>query len=331
MPGRLANYLSYLALAVPRGVSYHAHVVLAMTDPPCAGIAGALIATVRRVPFVYNIRDLHPDVIVATGMAPATSWIAKWEALHRWALRRADRIIVLGDDMKARVAAKGVDLHRVVVVRDGAPVPHTRPSPTQPITREVRAGFPFVVMHAGNLGVYGAWETLIAAAKLLEDSPLGLIFVGDGARAEYVRSLAADVTRVRVTPFLPRAFLSDVLAAGDLHVVTVRRGFEGLVVPSKLYGVLAAGRPVLAVAPEQSDVARIVSRHGCGFVADPDDPRAVASAIRQAMAEPDRLAAMARRARLAAAVYEERRQLGRFVDVIHEVLGQWRVAQALQA
>jgi glycosyltransferase involved in cell wall biosynthesis len=112
-----------------------------------------------------------------------------------------------------------------------------------------------------------------------------------------------------------------VLAAGDLHVVTVRRGIEGLVVPSKLYSALAAGRPILAVAPEGSDVARIVRRYGCGLVADPDDPHAVVAAVRQAMVSNDRLEGMARQARLAASEFDQSQQALRFVGLVEESLG----------
>jgi colanic acid biosynthesis glycosyl transferase WcaI len=112
-----------------------------------------------------------------------------------------------------------------------------------------------------------------------------------------------------------------VLAAGDLHVVTVRSGLEGVVVPSKLYGILAAGRPVLAVACEGSDVARIVRRYGCGFVADPDRPDAVAQAVREAMASPRNLAAMGARARAAARDFEQQAQLDRFIEVVEAACG----------
>jgi len=110
------------------------------------------------------------------------------------------------------------------------------------------------------------------------------------------------------------------MTAGDLHVVTVRRGLEGVVVPSKLYGILAAGRPVLAVAPETSDVARIVRRYDCGFVADPDDPQAVAAAIHEAMQSPERLAAMGARSRAAARGFEQSVQLQRYVRVVEEAM-----------
>jgi glycosyltransferase involved in cell wall biosynthesis len=149
---------------------------------------------------------------------------------------------------------------------------------------------------------------------------VGFVFVGEGAAASDVDRAARALPQVRRLPFRPAAEVPYVLAAADLHIVTVRRGLEGVVVPSKLFAILAAGRPVLAVAPEGSDVARIVRRYGCGFVADPDDPNAVAAAVRHAMRAPDLLEAMGRRALVAARDFERSGQLARFVQVVEEAL-----------
>ncbi|MDR7559593.1 MAG: glycosyltransferase family 4 protein [Armatimonadota bacterium] len=319
MAGRLANYLTYLALAVPRALALPADLLLAMTDPPVAGIAGALAAAVRRRRFVYNVRDLYPDMAVAGGLLRPGPWTAAWDRWHRWALRRAHRVIVLGDDMRDRLVAKGVAPERIAVVRDGGPPP-TVMAADHPVVRAVRGPYPFVVLHAGNLGFAGAWQTLTRAAALLDGAGAGLVFVGDGAAAPTIDRAAEALPQVRRLPYRPADEVPYVLAAADLHVVTVRRGLEGVVVPSKLYAVLAAGRPVLAVAPEASDVARIVRRYGCGFVADPDDPVAVAAAVRQAMASPDLLETMGRRALAAAADFERSRQLAQFVRVVEEAL-----------
>src|SRR5450755_2628468 len=120
MTRRVVNYLSYVALSVPRALFQPCDVVLAMTDPPFEGIVGAFVAMLKRKPLVYNIRDLYPDMALG-GSIVAPGLLARvWEKLHRWALRRATRVIVLGEDMKDRIIAKGVDAKRVAIVRDGA-------------------------------------------------------------------------------------------------------------------------------------------------------------------------------------------------------------------
>src|ERR1700727_3028478 len=116
MPRRVANYLSYLALAVPRALALRPDVILAMTDPPVAGIAGAFIARLAGRPFVYNIRDLYPDMAVGGDIVRQSSWSDRWESLHRRALREAARVIVLAHDMRNRVLAKGIPAANVTVV-----------------------------------------------------------------------------------------------------------------------------------------------------------------------------------------------------------------------
>src|SRR5271170_3018553 len=288
MRGRVSNYLSYLALAVPRALALRPDIILAMTDPPVAGIAGAFIARLAGRAFVYNIRDMYPDMALGGDIVRAGKWVARWEALHRRALKQAARVIVLGDDMRDRILAKGVAAERVVVVRDGttsAGAPAQMPERDDPIVQEIRHGFPFVVLHAGNLGFYGAWDTLLAAAKLLSNENTGFVFIGDGANRAALESAARNEANVKFAPFRPVAQIAHVMMAGDLHIVTVKRGLEGVVVPSKLYSILAAGRPIIVIAPPESDVARFAERDGCGIAVDPDDPPAVAAAVRSALGD----------------------------------------------
>ena len=329
MPRRVANYLSYLALAVPRALALRPDIILAMTDPPVAGIAGALIARLAGRPFVYNIRDLYPDMAVGGDIVRAGKWVARWESLHRWAFKQAARVIVLGDDMRERILAKGVSAERVVVVRDGT-MPATTPAKmpasaaaqeadqSDPVVQEIRHGFPFVVLHAGNLGFYGAWNTLLAAARILSNENTGLVFIGDGANRAALESAARNLANVKFAPFRPVGQIAQVMMAGDVHIVTVKRGLEGVVVPSKLYSILAAGRPIIVVAPAECDAARIVVESGCGVAADPDDPAAVAAAIHELSAQPARLAEMGHRARETAAKYARVDELKRFLAIVED-------------
>lgn len=318
MRRRVSNYLSYLALAVPRALAIRPDVVLAMTDPPVAGIAGAFIARLSRRPFVYNIRDLYPDMAIGGSIVKPSRWIERWEKMHRRALRQAARVIVLGDDMRERILAKGIDPARVVVVRDGASFPASMPDRADPVVQEIRSGFPFVALHAGNLGFYGAWSTLVEAAKMLRNENTGLVFIGDGANRPALEASAAGSPNVRFLPFRPFEQVQHVMMAGDIHIVTVKRGLEGVVVPSKLYSILAAGRPVLAVAAANCDAARIVCEAGCGMAADPDDPATVAAAIRALCSDPARLLEMGRRSRETAEKYARVNELARFVGIMEE-------------
>ena len=319
MKRRVVNYLSYVLLAVPRALVLPCDVVLAMTDPPFEGIVGAFVAMLKNKPYVYNIRDLYPDMAVGGSIVEPGMLARIWEKWHRWALRRATRVVVLGEDMRKRILSKGVDPDRVVVVRDGteirgkdAPLPELDAE----VVRKIREGFSFVLVHAGNLGFYGAWETLLEGAQRLAGEGVGLVFVGDGAQKEKLRTAASDIANVRFLPFFPSNKVPSVLAAGDAHVITVKRGLEGVVVPSKVYGILAAGKPIVALAPEDCDVVSLGEAKGFGVSANPDDAGEFARCVSDLRRDPERLRQMACAAARAAAEFERGRELEKLVAVI---------------
>lgn len=322
MKKRVINYLSYVALCVPRALFLNFDVLLAMTDPPFQGIAGAFVAALKGKPYVYNIRDLYPDMALGGSIVAPGLLSRFWERMHRWALRRAKRVIVLGEDMRARIVAKGVDPQRVAVVRDGtdmAMVELSQASLDQDVSRRIRGDFRFVLVHAGNLGFYGAWNSLLAAASELSKDGVGLVFVGDGAQRAQIESAAGSSSNVRFLPFFPASKIPSVLASADAHIVTIKRGLEGVVVPSKMYGILAAGRPIVAVAPKETDAALLGTEQGFGIAADPDNPAELVAAIRSLLAEPSRLKKMRTAARAAAYEYDRAIETQKFVRIIEEV------------
>ena len=319
MKKRVLNYLSYVALEIPRALFARCDAIVAMTDPPFQGIVGALVAMLKRRPYVYNIRDLYPDMAIGGSIVEPGLFVRIWEKLHRWALRRATRVIVLGEDMRARIVAKGVDPSRVVIVRDGAeiPAPNTLlPAPDPEVVRAIRGNFSFVLVHAGNLGFYGAWNTLVTAARRLASEGVGLVFVGDGAQRAEIQAAAAGAGNIRFLDFFPAGKIPSVLAAADAHIITVKRGLEGVVVPSKMYGILAAGKPIVAVAPRETDAVSIGVPRGFAVSADPDKPEEVVSAVRQLVFNANKVKAMGEAARAAAPDYDRVKELQKFVKTI---------------
>lgn len=319
MKKRVFNYLSYVFLAVPRAFFLPCDVILAMTDPPFEGIVGAFVALLKRKPFVYNIRDLYPDMAVGGSIVKPGLLARIWEQLHRWALRRATRVIVLGEDMRHRILAKGIDPAGVAVVRDGAEiVPAGAPAPAldSEVIRAIRGDFRFVLLHAGNLGFYGAWDALLSGAAALDGDGIGLVFVGDGAQRQRLEAAAAIIPNVRFLPFFPASKISSVLAAADAHLITVKRGLEGVVVPSKMYGILAAGKPIVAVAPRECDVVSLGEAKGFSISCDPDDPARFARLVRQLSQSPAKLNEMAGAALAAAPEFDRSSELQKLLKII---------------
>ena len=320
MRKRIFNYLTYVFLAVPRALFVPCDVILAMTDPPFEGIVGAFVSLLKRKPYVYNIRDLYPDMAVGGAIVEPGLLARVWEKMHRWALRRATRVVVLGEDMRNRILKKNVDPARVAIVRDGAELFAHRspPSINADVIRSIRGDFRFVLLHAGNLGFYGAWNTLLEGARLLQADGVGLVFVGDGAQRQALDTAAKGIPNVRFLPFFPGSKIPSVLAAADAHVITIKRGLEGVVVPSKMYGILAAGKPIVAVAPGECDVVSLGTQMGFSVAADPDAPVEFVERVRELLHDARRLASMAEASTAAAPRYERSHELRKLVDLLEQ-------------
>jgi colanic acid biosynthesis glycosyl transferase WcaI len=321
MKKRILNYLSYVFLAVPRALAAPCDVVLAMTDPPFEGIIGAFVALLKNKPYVYNIRDMYPDMAVGGAIVPPGLLARVWEKLHRWALRRATKVVVLGDDMRNRILTKGVNPAHVVVIRDGAVLARERAGANQldrAVIEKIRGGSKFVLLHAGNLGFYGAWDTLVEGARRLAGQGVELVFVGDGAQRERLEKSCAGVSNVRFLPFFPGSKIPSVLAAADAHVITVKRGLEGVVVPSKMYGILAAGKPIVALAPEECDVVSIGTAKGFSIAVSPENAEEFAKRVGAIVSDHGWRQRMGEAAIAVAPEYERGHELEKLVGVIEE-------------
>jgi len=325
MKKRVLNYLSYVALAVPRALFVPSDAVLAMTDPPFEGIVGAFVAMLKGKPYLYNIRDMYPDMAVG-GSIVGPGMIARvWERMHRWALRQAACVVVLGDDMKNRILAKGIAAEKLEIVRDGTEIAAESVPGAQldeQVIQTIRGDFRFVLLHAGNIGFYGAWGTLLAAAKELAADQVGFVFVGEGAQRDALAAEAKDISNVKFVPFFPGSKIPSVLAAADAHLITVKRGLEGVVVPSKMYGILAAGKPIVAVAPRETDVASLGVKQGFGIATDPDGPQELVVQVRALATDGVRLKRMGEAALAAARGYDRVKELQKFIEITGRVAAQ---------
>jgi colanic acid biosynthesis glycosyl transferase WcaI len=322
---RAANYLTYLGLSFWEGLKVERpDVVLCMTDPPVIADVALLIARRFDVPLVVVSQDVFPEVAVALKRLDNPAIVELLRLATRTYLKRADRVVAIGDTMRERLVAKGADRSRIVVIPNWTDTSDLEPQPRDnEWAREHDLVGRFVVMHSGNIGHAQDLDTLIRAATFLRDlHELRIVLIGGGARRDELKGLAKllEVEQVVFMGYQPRELLADSLSAADLHVVGLARGLSGYVVPSRLYGVLAVGRPVLAAAESDSETATVIEEVGAGVLVPPGRPELLARAIRKAHDGEYDLDEMGRRGREWVAGEGDRHvAIARYRELLHEV------------
>jgi glycosyltransferase involved in cell wall biosynthesis len=272
-----------------------------MTDPPLVGNVAYLVARRFRRPLVLVVQDVFPETAVKLGRLEQPLVISVLRRLIAHVLRRADRVVAIGPVMRDRLIAKGARAERTVVIPNWVDTSAITPLPkNNGWSHAQELDDRFVVMHSGNIGHAQNLETLIRAVPLLEDlDRLTVVLIGFGARHAAMVDLARRVAgdRVRFLPYQPRERLSESLSAADVHYVGLAHGLAGYVVPSRVYGIMAAGRPIIAAVDPGSETAAAVRAADSGLITDPDAAEQVADAIRTMASGAVDLAAMGARAR----------------------------------
>lgn len=322
---RAINYVTYLAASLRAGLaSRRPDVVLSMTDPPVIANVGLAVARRFRAPLVVVSQDVFPEIAVELKRLESKPIVELLRALINYYLRRADRVVAIGETMRTRLEAKGARPERVTVIPNWVDTSAITPAPKDnEWAREHGLDDTFVVMHSGNIGHAQNLDALVRSTTFLRDlDDLVVAIIGGGARhAELValtERLEAD--QVRFFGYQPRELLSLTLSTADVHVVGLAAGLAGYVVPSRLYGILAAGRPVIVAADEDSETARVVEAQGCGVVVPPGRPELLAQTIRAAHDGELDLAGMGLRAR-EYVVRDADRQVafGRYRELLREL------------
>jgi colanic acid biosynthesis glycosyl transferase WcaI len=322
---RALNYLTYVVGVIWRGMlSRRPVLVVCMTDPPFIGAIGRLVAARFGCPLFVITQDVFPEIAVKLGRLHNPVVIRVLRLLVDSSLRSAARVVVIGDTMKRRVEEKGVAAERIRVIPNWVDVDAVTPERRNNLwARNHRLTRSFVVMHSGNVGYAQDLDTLIRACLFLRDlDDLAVRIIGGGARREELSRLALllETDMVRFMPWQAHEVRSQSFSSADVHVVGLARGLAGYVVPSRLYGILAAGRPVIAAAEAESETARLVSAAGCGIVVPPGDPFALARTIRSAHDGEFDLVEMGQRAREFAETEGDRPiAIRRYTEVLREL------------
>lgn len=294
--GRLFSYLSFYATAFLKGITIRrADVVVSMTTPPLISMLGAVIKIFRGSRHFIWEQDLYPEIAVDLGYLKAGGLTHRITGLLADAVRRhADGIIVLGPCMRDRLMARGVPEEKIHIAEHWASSVAIEPQPRPGDPREL------VLLYSGNLGLAHDLGTIEGAmAQLRTDGRFRFIFSGTGGRREELRAFCtkAEIGNVEFRPFVDRDKLSEGLAVGDIGLVTQQDASCGAVVPSKAYGILAAGRPLLFIGPAQATPARLVAKHGCGWHVACGDVQTLTALLKHLAEHPEEVREAGRKAR----------------------------------
>lgn len=301
---RIADFALFYMLALFRILTLpRQDVVVCLTTPPFIALAGLISRRLRRSRAAYWVMDLYPDLPVACGVfKPRALPTRFFEALNRFLLRRSDATVVLGRCMRDRVLAKHIPadrIHFIPVWSDLQPQPDSASRGS-----ELRALYSpdnaFTVMYSGNLGLGHDAQTMCRAMlRLRHRTDIRFIFVGGGKRRREVERFIEEqqLAGAMWYDYQPREKLADSLAAADLHLISLKEGVEGIMVPSKLFGIMAVARPSIFIGHPSSEIARVIAESESGLTIREGDDAGLAAAIESFAADRARTVRLGQNAR----------------------------------
>ena len=322
---RLMAQLFFMVQAMLRAlVTPGPTAILVSTSPPFAGFGGCGLSVLRRVPLVWWVMDINPDQMVTSGRLSARSLVARmFDWMNQRTLMQARDVIVLDRFMRDRILQKAPVEAKLHVV---PPWPHDNvladiPHDSNPFRRQHRLTESFVVMYSGNHGYSTPLDTLLEAAKRLRgESRLKFVFIGGGVVKKEIDAMVAREAPPNILslPYQPLADIRYSLSAADVHVVSIANEGVGIVHPCKVYGALAIGRPVIALAPAASYAADILDQHRVGWLIEHGEVDRLVALLKELLTMPGTaLATMGQAAKEAVReCYSRDRLLGRVCDIV---------------
>lgn len=303
---RLLDFAFFYVMAAWRVLTMpRADVVVGFSTPPFIALVALANRLLRGGKAVYWAMDLYPDVPVASGMLAERSLVTRLlERLHRRIVRRCDATVVLGRCMERRLLDKGLPADRIVFIPVWSDETGVRPLAREgnPVRDAWGLGPAFTVMYSGNFGLGHDAETIKSAMLALKDRhDIRFVFVGGGKRRAEIEAFIREhaLTNASYRDYVPREQLAQSLGAGDAHLISLREGMEGLIVPSKLFGIMAAARPAIFIGHPDSEIARVLAENKAGLLVREGDGAGLTRAIEQLAADPAGTKGMGERARQA--------------------------------
>ncbi len=325
MVGRALDYLSFYCSCTKALLRLlrSGDVLVAKTDPPLISVPAVAVARLRGAALINWLQDIFPEVATRLGASPLPACAdAVLRGARDVSLRAAQANIVIGTQMRDYVARRGLEPSRIHVIENWADQgsDHIPPPRTSHLRARLGLEDHFVVQYSGNLGRAHDFRTILGAAARLAGQPqIVFLMIGGGANMNLLQEAAVSsgLRNMQFLPYQPRADLADCLAAADVHLACLLPQLEGLIVPSKVYGVLAAARPLVFIGSAEGEIARIIRSGRCGVTVGCGDEDALANTLLQFQANPDELLDMGSRAReLFLNAYTADRAAAQWLDVL---------------
>ncbi len=305
--------------------------VICMTDPPMFNVLATLAARIRGARIVQWVQDLYPDVVQSAGlMQRAAPLMTLLRSLRRSAYRASARLVVIGEGMRDRLLRDGSGCP-IEIIPNWANASSIHPVPREqlPLAREWLPSCQFVIGYFGNLGFAHNFQSSLQAAALLHDrADVQFLWVGDGSRRlAFQQSIETlQLRNVQWQGQQPFDRMGEILGIADVHLVMLDPQFDEVLVPSKTYSAMAAGRALLFLGNPRSELARLVREHDIGIAVAQEDVEGISTAIRLLADDPERCRQMGLRARqLFDAQFERGRVMGRWQNLVEQLLPRGRV------
>jgi colanic acid biosynthesis glycosyl transferase WcaI len=276
------------AFAVPK-----VDVIIAPSPPLSMGVMSWLYGAVYGVPSVYNVQEIYPDCLLNHALMDR-GWVYRaMQRLESFVYKRNRFLVAISDEFAATLRTRGVDDHRLATIPNFVNTEIFKPLPRDNAFA-ARHGLldRFTVLYCGNVGLGQDWDAVLAAAERLRDDPVLFVVVGDGARRPWLEEEAKrrGLPNVRLLGHQPREYMPEIYASSDVQIIPLEPGTAFDVFPSKIYTIMACGKPVIVSAESDSGIALLVDRAACGEVIPTRDPARLADAIRRAAANREELA-----------------------------------------
>lgn len=283
---RFLNYVSFNILSTLVGIfSGPQDLILAPSPPLTIGFTAFIVGKLKRIPYIYNVQDINPDVLIKLGILKNPVGIAFSRWLELFVYRHATQISVLSESFRENLKRKGVPDKKITIIPNFIDVEFVRPLPRDNRFRQqFNIEKSFVVLYAGNLGHSQDLEPLLVAADMIQangQKDIRIVIVGNGSREGVLKAKVGDMNlrNVLFLPFQPREYVPYIFAAADISLILLKQGIANNSIPSKVYTIMASARPAIAAVDEGSDTWKLIQKNRCGLCVRPNDPKALYGAI----------------------------------------------------